>query len=71
MNYKQRMIDELIELRTKIIKLEQFSRENTLIKEDQELLDRQLRAMNEYYDSLYTRIMIMLDDCKKVECCNK
>lgn len=70
MNYKQRMINELIDLRTKVIKLEQFCRENTLMKEEQELLDRQLRAMNEYYDALYTRIMVMLDDCKKVECCN-
>lgn len=70
MNYKQRMIDELIDLRTKAIKLEQFCRENTLMKEEQELLDKQLRAMNEYYDALYTRIMVMLDDCKKVECCN-
>lgn len=70
MNYKQKMIDELIELRTEMFKLEQFYRENTLMKEEQELLDRQLKAMSEYYTILHDRIMIMLDDCKKVECCN-
>lgn len=68
MNYKQKMVIELVDLREKIIKLESLDKITT--EEERNLLDRQLKAMSEYYTILHDRIMIMLDDCKKEACCN-
>lgn len=60
MNYKQKMVIELVDLREKIIKLESLDKITT--EEERNLLDRQLKAMSEYYTILHDRIMIMLDD---------
>lgn len=54
MNYKKRMLEELLDLNEKIYKLNNFI--NTNKTRNNELLEKQLNAMIEYSDILKERI---------------
>ena len=54
MNYKKRMLEELLDLNEKIYKLNNFI--NTNKTRNNELLENQLNAMIEYSDILKERI---------------
>lgn len=61
-----RMIDEYIELKRKIWKLEDklANRRDGLDKIDIEMMERQLIAMQEYAEILYTRIKKGIEKCE-------
>ncbi len=60
MNYKQRMINELLELNERIVRLQKFNR--LLTEEQAQMIDKQLKAMTEYFNILKERIMAILED---------
>lgn len=64
MNYKQRMINELLELNVRIVRLQNFDR--LLTEEQAQMIDKQLKAMTEYFDILKERIMAILEDKKTI-----
>lgn len=64
MNYKQRMINELLELNERIVRLQNFNR--LLTEEQAQMIDKQLKAMTEYFNILKERIMAILEDEKTI-----
>lgn len=70
MNYKQRMIIEILDLKEKIINLENFVKMKVKSKED-EMLKKQIECMHAYYGVLQDRIMIMLEDKEQVRGVNE
>ena len=60
MNYKQRMINELLELNERIVRLQKFNR--LLTEEQAQMIDKQLKAMTEYFNILKECIMAILED---------
>ena len=60
MNYKERMLEELLDLKEKITKIENFDK--TLSEEDRKLLDEQRTAMCQYFNVLHTRLAKELKD---------
>lgn len=61
MNYKQRMLKELLELKERIVKLDCYDKK---VQTEQELMlmERQRKAMQEYLNALEERIMLILED---------
>lgn len=64
MNYKTRMLEELLELTERILNLENFSNKpiNGVTKEKLELCSKQLVVMEQYQDILIQRLRIELGD---------
>lgn len=60
MNYKERMLEELLNLKERITKIENFNK--TLSEEDKKLLDEQRTAMCQYFSVLHTRLVKELED---------
>ena len=61
MNYKQRVLNEFVELNYKLENLKVYMSNNRV----DELLDKQFKLMNEYSQVLYERLMNMLEDRKE------
>ena len=61
MNYKQRVLNEMIELNWKIADLNHFISNNP----DTKILEEQVKAMNIYSQILYERLIVMLEDKKE------
>ena len=61
MNYKQRVLSELVDLNWKIADLKHFISNNT----GTQVLEEQLKAMNIYSQILYERLLVMLEDTEK------
>ncbi len=68
MNYKQRMLMELIELKTKIVKLDCFDGKPVQSEREITLIECQKKAMEEYYNALEKRLMIALEDTLNNNC---
>lgn len=60
MNYKARMLEELIDLTHKIEKLRSFNK--TLSEKEMKLLEEQLKAMETYHQTLKERLLLILND---------
>ena len=56
MNYKQRMLEELLGLRTRIVRLENYL-ENKINDNQETLEEKQLKIMKEYEKILKERLM--------------
>lgn len=61
MNYKQRMLMELLQLRERIVKMDCFNKQ-IMTERDLNLLERQRKAMDEYANALEGRMLICLED---------
>ncbi len=61
MNYKQRMLMELLQLRERIVKMDCFNKQ-IMTERDLNLLERQRKAMDEYANALEERMLICLED---------
>ena len=61
MNYKTRMLEELLGLRTRIVRLENYL-ENKIKDNQESLEEKQLKIMKEYEKILKERLMNCLKD---------
>lgn len=62
MNYKQRVLSEMVDLNWKIGDLRHFISNN----KSTEILEKQLQVMNEYSQILYERLLVMLEDMEVI-----
>ena len=62
MNYKTRMLDEMLELQLKIFKLENYLEDKIEDPNNLSLEERQLNAMREYLSILHERMFEILRD---------
>ena len=65
MNYKQRMLKELLELEERIIKLDCYDKP-TQTEQEMMLMERQRKAMQEYLNALEERMMLVLEDISTI-----
>lgn len=61
MNYKQRLLLELIALKERYYKLDYFLEHNEIEKVEKELMEKQLCAMIEYSQALTDRLLLHLE----------
>ncbi len=73
MNYKTRMLDEILELQIKIVKFEKYINSKTKDPQNPSLEEKQLDAMKQYFNALYERLFFELNDkskiCEEVKTC--
>ena len=61
MNYKTRMLDELVYITRKIVLLEKYIEDKKIVATGDEVLEKQLNAMKTYQECLLSRLTIELD----------
>ena len=61
MNYKTRMLDELVYITRKIVLLEKYIENKKIVVTGDEVLEKQLNAMKTYQECLLSRLTIELD----------
>lgn len=61
MNYRTRMLDELVYITRKIVLLEKYIENKKIIATGDEVLKKQLDAMKTYQECLLSRLTIELD----------
>lgn len=69
MNYRARMLDELVYITRKIVLLEKYIESKKIVATGDEILKKQLDAMKTYQECLLSRLTIELDPPEiKVHC---
>lgn len=61
MNYKQRLLIELLEIKERILKLDYYLENNEIEKVEKELMEKQMCAMIDYSLALRERLILILE----------